>query len=93
VALPPAAWLCLSRTLCGPADSGQDTICRGLGTPIERRWMPLIAPTYCCCRYQINAANEEPGRDWSPAAVHYRQAALVLPAGGNAHNQLAVLAT
>lgn len=55
--------------------------------------MPLIAPTYCCCRYQINAANEEPGRDWSPAAVHYRQAALVLPAGGNAHNQLAVLAT
>ena len=31
--------------------------------------------------------------DWSSAEGYYRQAARVYPAGGNAHNQLAVLAT
>jgi Est1 DNA/RNA binding domain len=46
-----------------------------------------------CHRYQINASQEAAGRDWAPAARHYLQAARVLPTGGNAYNQLAVLDT
>ena len=37
--------------------------------------------------------SSEGPKDWSAAAQLYRRAAAVYPAGGNAHNQLAVLAT
>ena len=44
-------------------------------------------------RYQTNVPSAKAVKDWSNAEQYYRTAARVHPAGGNAHNQLAVLAT
>lgn len=46
-----------------------------------------------CRRYEANVESSDGPKDWSSADRYYRHAALVYPAGGNAHNQLAVLAT
>ncbi len=42
---------------------------------------------------RYSAESRAPGepRDWRPAALHYRAAAVVLPSCGNAYSQLAVL--
>lgn len=53
----------------------------------------LTAEGADCCRYEANVESVGGPLDWSRAEGYYRQAARVYPAGGNAHNQLAVLAT
>ena len=53
----------------------------------------LLTDLIALPRYHTNVPSAKSAKDWSKAEQYYRAAARVYPSGGNAHNQLAVLAT
>lgn len=49
-----------------------------------------LAPSYVClvCRYEISVLQQQPKKDWSVAARHYRLAMAVFPSGERLHLHL-----